>query len=77
MLKIFISYHHLREQKAKDELSELILECYGENFEVKDVSVKLGDIDPQLPPKKIFKRHWLDKFTFLSSNLYKLVWRHF
>ncbi|WJG69368.1 hypothetical protein SIXOD_v1c02270 [Spiroplasma ixodetis Y32] len=22
-------------------------------------------------------RHWLDKFTFLSSNLYKLVWRHF
>ncbi len=21
--------------------------------------------------------HWLDKFTFLSSNLYKLIWRHF
>ncbi|WP_400254854.1 hypothetical protein [Spiroplasma endosymbiont of Cleonymus obscurus] len=55
MLKIFISYHHLREQKAKDELSELISQCYGEYFEVKDVSVKLGDIDPQLPPKKIFK----------------------
>ncbi len=25
----------------------------------------------------IVDRHWLDKFTFLSSNLYKLVWRHF
>ncbi len=55
MLKIFISYHHLREQKAKDELSELISQCYGEYFEVKDVSVKLGDIDPNCLLKRYLK----------------------
>lgn len=55
MRKIFISYHHKREQKEKDRLVKLIKNSYSEYFEVKDMSVQLGDIHPMLPAKKIYK----------------------
>ena len=44
MRKIFISYHHLREQEEKDQLAKLI-KNYANYLNIKDMSVGLGDIN--------------------------------
>lgn len=54
MLRIFISYHHKREQNLKNELSNLIYKL-GDYYEIKDNSVNIGDIDPNLPDKIIYR----------------------
>lgn len=54
MRKIFISYHHKREQKEKDKLAQLI-NNYAGFLNIKDMSVKMGDIEPSWPDLKIAK----------------------
>ncbi|WJG70193.1 TIR domain-containing protein [Spiroplasma ixodetis] len=54
MRKIFISYHHLREQEEKNQLAELIKK-YGNYLNIKDMSVERGDIEPTWSHNKIAK----------------------
>ncbi len=53
MKKIFISYHHKREQSLKNELSDLI-KAYGDSYQLKDMSVDTGDIDSNIPTQTIY-----------------------
>ncbi|WP_342218820.1 TIR domain-containing protein [Spiroplasma endosymbiont of Amphimallon solstitiale] len=54
MRKIFISYHHLREQEQKNQLTELIKK-YANYLNIKDMSVEIGDIDTTWSNNKIAK----------------------
>ncbi|WP_338959490.1 TIR domain-containing protein [Spiroplasma endosymbiont of Tiphia femorata] len=54
MRKIFISYHHLREQEEKDQLAELIKK-YANYLNIKDMSVEIGDIDTTWSNNEIAK----------------------
>ncbi|WP_342265991.1 TIR domain-containing protein [Spiroplasma endosymbiont of Villa modesta] len=54
MRKIFISYHHLREQEEKDQLAELIKK-YANYLNIKDMSVEIGDIDTTWSNNQIAK----------------------
>lgn len=54
MRKIFISYHHLREQEEKNQLAELIKK-YANYLNIKDMSVEIGDIDTTWTNQKIAK----------------------
>ncbi|WP_458257706.1 TIR domain-containing protein [Spiroplasma endosymbiont of Dactylopius coccus] len=54
MRKIFISYHHLREQEEKNQLAELIKK-YANYLNIKDMSVEIGDIDTTWSNNKIAK----------------------
>lgn len=54
MRKIFISYHHKREQEEKNKLAQLIND-YAIFLDTKDMSVKMGDIEPSWPDNKIAK----------------------
>ncbi len=54
MRKIFISYHHLREQEEKNQLAELIKK-YTNYLNIKDMSVEIGDIDTTWSDNKIAK----------------------
>ncbi|WP_338973499.1 TIR domain-containing protein [Spiroplasma endosymbiont of Tricholauxania praeusta] len=54
MRKIFISYHHLREQEEKDQLAELIKK-YANYLNIKDMSVEIGDIDTTSSNNEIAK----------------------
>ncbi|WP_252320302.1 TIR domain-containing protein [Spiroplasma endosymbiont of Lariophagus distinguendus] len=54
MRKIFISYHHLREQEEKNQLAELIKK-YANYLNIKDMSVEIGDIDTTWSNNKIGK----------------------
>lgn len=49
MRKVFISYHHMNDQWAKDELRQMA-DLYG-LFE--DISVDTHDIDDDLPTETI------------------------
>ncbi|CAB1055178.1 TIR domain-containing protein [Spiroplasma endosymbiont of Danaus chrysippus] len=54
MRKIFISYHHLREQEEKNQLAELIKK-YANYLNIKDISVEIGDIDTTWSNNEIAK----------------------
>lgn len=54
MRKIFISYHHLREQEEKNQLAQLIKK-YANYLNIKDMSVEIGDIDTTWSNNKIAK----------------------
>ncbi|WJG69976.1 hypothetical protein SIXOD_v1c09810 [Spiroplasma ixodetis Y32] len=50
---------------------------FGVTMSLTDFFDKLKIAVAALGGTATLQGHWLDKFTFLSSNLYKLVWRHF
>lgn len=52
MKKIFISYHHKREQCEKNQLSRLI---EYNNYYLEDMSVDSGDIDQNLPADEVYR----------------------
>ncbi|WP_375317187.1 TIR domain-containing protein [Spiroplasma endosymbiont of Virgichneumon dumeticola] len=65
--KVFISYHHKREQKNKNKLVELFKKHHSEHFEIKDTSVGLDAIDINLLYKKLIKKE-LNKENIKKIN---------
>ncbi len=62
----------------KNKKQELNIKVIQKNENVKEINdEKKTTLNSNNLTNQSSNRHWLDKFTFLSSNLYKLIWRHF